>query len=225
MPGSRGPSARADPLPSHRELGAPAPLGALFFHLQIANKHPRAHAAPHALGTPRAPQQPGKHRGTAGQRALSEPPRLGCCRSGHEGCQGFPQLSQFLAGHTLPGTPAQSPGCCPKGAHKQTLQPLPVTPCASGPSGFWGDGTMPPFPILLLGPAPHPSGGPRGVPGGHLAPLPPSRGVAKGLMPGGQAAGGRKNEIPSRCPAKSGHKYLPACPVGRGETTIALGAC
>lgn len=43
-------------------------------------------------------------------------------------------------------------------------------------------------------------------------------------MPGSRAAGGRKNEIPSRCPAKSGHKYLPACPVGRGETTIASGS-
>lgn len=81
---------------------------------------------------------------------------------------------------------------------------------------------------LLYPPASQPSfplqWGTRSVLGGHLIPLPPSHGEEKGLMPGSRAAGGRKNEIPSRCPAKSGHKYLPACPVGRGETTIASGS-
>lgn len=85
------------------------------------------------------------------------------------------------------------------------------------------------IPLCLLShPASQPSfplqWGARSVLGGHLVPPLPSHGEAKGLMPGSRAAGGRKNEIPSRCPAKSGHKYLPACPVGRGETTIASGS-
>lgn len=178
--GSGGARRGGDPLPGLapvlklRQLpgaGCPLPPLGLFFYICKLPINIRGQILLPTPSTPHTASQklvPGKHRGAAGRRGLQGAPQLARGSSGGEGWQGFPHFSQFPAGHTLPGTPAQSPGCCPEDARGQTLQLLPCTkaPCAGGPAGIWGDPIMSPFSILLLGPALRPE---RGCQEGTLA--------------------------------------------------------